>query len=451
MNLVLNTTQKLLMSQKMLQSTMILQMSTTELMDYVNTLTEENPVLEVKNKYDEEPSANILRRKIEYLDSSDEQNRTYYSQEKDDEDENDMWKFRQSTEESLAEFIISQINVLKISKKEMAVCDFIAGCLDESGYLRQSNAQIAASLNITEDEAQKAVETVQSLEPAGVCARDLSECLMIQIKQLGIKNHVLNAIIENHLSLVGKNQLQLIAKKIKAPIEEVSAAVGIIKTLNPKPGSGFVSHGSVEYIIPDAVVTGQNGEYVITLNDSFSAGLNVSGFYKDIIKGEGESEAKEFVYSKIRQAQWVIKCISRRKETLYNIINAIVHKQTEFFDKGEGYIKPLSLSDVAYDAGIHESTVSRTARGKYIQCRHGVYPLNYFFRQAAAEAFGQGVTQEKIQSMIKKLIDSEDKSAPLSDRKIADELSAMGIDISRRTVAKYRGIMGINGISGRKC
>ena len=452
MNLVLNTTQKLLMSQKMLQSTTILQMSTTELMDYVNTLTEENPVLEVKNKYDyEQMPADIIKRKIEYLDSSDEQNRMYYSEEKDDEDENDMWKFRQSTEESLTEFIISQINVLKIPKKEMAVCDFIAGCLDESGYLRQNDEQIAKSLNITEDEAQKAVKIVQSLEPAGVCARNLSECLMLQIKRLGIENDVLNRIVENHLALVGKNQLQLIAKKIKAPIEEVSAAVGIIKTLNPKPGSGFVSEGSVEYIVPDAVVTGKNGEYTITLNDSFSASVNISGFYKDIIKGEGEGEAKDFVYSKIRQAQWVVKCISRRKETLYNIISAIVSKQTEFFDKGEGYIKPLTLNDIANDAGIHESTVSRTARGKYIQCRHGVYPLNYFFRQAVSEAFGQGVTQEKIQAMIKNLIDNEDKSAPLSDRKIADELLSMGVDISRRTVAKYRGIMGINGISGRKC
>ncbi len=451
MNLVLNTTQKLLMSQKMLQSTTILQMSTTELMDYVNTLTEENPVLEVKNKYDDEPPADILKRKIEYLDSSDEQNRMYYSEEKDDEDENDMWKFRQSTEESLTEFIISQINVLKIPKKEMAVCDFIAGCLDESGYLRQTNEQIAKSLNITESEAEKAVKIAQSLEPAGVCARNLSECLMLQIQRLNIENDVLNSIVENYLALVGKNQLQLIAKKIKAPLEEISAAVGIIKTLNPKPGSGFVSKGSVEYIVPDAVVTGQNGEYTITLNDSFSAAVNISGFYKDIIKGEGEGEAKEFVYSKIRQAQWVVKCISRRQETLYNIISAIVHKQTEFFDKGEGYIKPLTLNDIASDAGIHESTVSRTARGKYIQCRHGVYPLNYFFRQAAAEAFGQGLTQEKIQAMIKNLIDNEDKSSPLSDRKIADELLAMGVDISRRTVAKYRGIMGINGISGRKC
>ena len=186
MNLVLNTTQKLLMSQKMLQSTTILQMSTTELMDYINTLTEENPVLEVKNKYDDEPPADILKRKIEYLDSSDEQNRMYYSEEKDDEDENDMWKFRQSTEESLTEFIISQINVLKIPKKEMAVCDFIAGCLDESGYLRQTNEQIAKSLNITESEAENAVKTLQSLEPDGVCARNLSQCLMLKSQRLNI-------------------------------------------------------------------------------------------------------------------------------------------------------------------------------------------------------------------------------------------------------------------------
>lgn len=451
MNLVLNTTQKLLMSQKMLQSTMILQMSSAELAEYVSTLTEENPVLEFNNRLGGDIPIDNIRRKIEYLDSSDEQNSTYYSQEKDDEDENDMWKFRQSEDESLTEFVISQIKTLKISKHDAGICIFVAGCIDDGGYLRQSNDEIAESLGITVSEAEKAVSIIQSLEPSGVGARNLSECLLIQIKNLGIKDRLIEHIIENHLSLVGKNRLQLIAKTEKVSLEEVSNAVNVIKKLNPKPGSGFVSGSGVEYIIPDAVVTGSNGKYTITLNDYFSAGVNISDFYRDIIKNNSDGEAKNFVYAKIRQAQWVVKCIAKRKETLYNIISAVVQRQTEFFDKGEGHIKPLTLADVAAQAGIHESTVSRTARGKYIQCRHGVYPLGYFFRQAATEAFGEGVTQEKIQAMIKELIDNEDSSAPLSDRKIAEELSARGIEISRRTVAKYRGIMGINGISGRKC
>lgn len=451
MNLVLNTTQKLLMSQKMLQSTMILQMSSAELAEYVSTLTEENPLLEFNSKNGAEIPIDNIRRKIEYLDSSDEQNSTYYSQEKDDEDENDMWKFRQSEEESLTEFVISQIKTLKISKRDAGICVFVAGCIDEVGYLRQSNEEIAESLGITVSEAEKAVNIIQSLEPSGIGARNLSECLLIQIKNLGINDKLIEHIIKNHLDLVGKNRLQIIAKTEKVSVDEVSKAVNIIKKLNPKPGSGFISGLSIEYIVPDAIVTGSDGKYTITLNDYFSAGVNISDFYRNIIKDDSDGEAKNFVYAKIRQAQWVVKCIAKRKETLYNIIFAIVEKQTEFFDKGEGHIKPLTLSDIAAKAGIHESTVSRTARGKYIQCRHGIYPLGYFFRQAATEVFGEGITQEKIQAMIKELIDNEDSASPLSDRKISEELSARGIEISRRTVAKYRGIMGINGISGRKC
>ena len=301
------------------------------------------------------------------------------------------------------------------------------------------------------EEAEKGIKTVQSLEPYGVGASNLEQCLEIQARMLGVDDDIVIEIIRKYLNLVGKNQLPVIAKKLKASLDEVSMAVSFIKTLNPKPGSGFKSEESVEYIVPDAAVTGENGNYQITLNEYFTAGVNISGFYRDIIKNDGDSDAKNFVYSKIRQAQWVVKCITKRNETLYNIIKAIVEKQTEFFDRGEGYIKPLTLSVVAAEAGIHESTVSRTVKGKYIQCRHGVFPLGYFFRQTAAEAFGQGLTQEKIQEMIRGLIDGEDPSAPLSDRKISDELSKRGVDISRRTVAKYRGIMGINGISGRKC
>ena len=451
MNLVLGTTQKLLMSQNMLQSTSILQMSTPELMEYVNRLTEENPVLEVKKDFEDEQVFNALKRKIDYLDSSDEQNRIYYSEERDDEEENDDWKFKQEEGKTLYDFILEQVNVLKYDESLISICDFIAGSLDENGYLKYDAEDIAGFLGISQIKAQEAVDIIKSLEPAGVGASGVKECLKIQAERLGIFNGILKNIIEDCLEMVGKNQIGAIAKKLKQPQDDIIEAINTIKSLNPRPSSGFMSGDRFEYITPDAVISGENGKYSVIMNEYFTADVKLNRFYKDIIKNGDNAEAKEYIYSKIRQAQWVVKCISKRSETLYKIICAIVERQTEFFDLGRGHIKPLSLGSVADVVGIHESTASRAVKGKYIQCRHGVYPLSYFLRQAAAESYqGDSLTQEKIQKMIKELIDNENKNSPLSDRKIADELLKEGVDISRRTVAKYRSAMGINGISGRK-
>ncbi len=451
MKLELNTSQKMLINQKLIQSTMILQMSTAELFEYVNHISEENPVLEVKNDYYFDYYKDT-KKKSDYVNTYDEQNRIYYKEEKDEENDNSDWKFKQSTEKTLFDFLLEQIMSLKISKNELSVCIFIAGCINNAGYIYLSDSQIADMLNTDINLVKKAINIIQSLEPNGVCAHNLSECLLIQINKLKIDNTLLKTIIKNYIELLGKNQIRLIAKKTGAKIADVNSAVDIIKNLNPKPGNGFLSEHEIDYVIPDAIIDIKNGICEININDFFSAEINISDFYMNILKYDYYTDdAKEFVYSKIRQAEWISKCILKRKETLYKIIKAVTEKQYDFFQNGKGHISPLLLSDVASYVKIHESTVSRTIKGKYIQCKYGVYPLSYFFRQAVTEKFGEGITQEKIQTFITNVIDKEDKSAPLSDRKIAEELlSKHGIDISRRTVAKYRGILGIKGISGRR-
>lgn len=450
MNLVLNTTQKLLLSQKMIQSSKILQMDSQQLYEYVSSLSVENPVLEIKVNDVEYDKFSSLRGKIEYLDSSDEQNRTYYYYEKEDADENDNWKFQTDSEVTLSSFLEEQLLLLDLPQRDMQCLKFMINCLDNNGYMSFRKEELSFVLKISENEVDRLMGMIKKLEPVGVGASSVSECMLLQLHNIKERNITAEKIAENYIDLLGKNQLHIISKKLHVSVKEVENAVKIIRSLNPKPGAAFNSDSKTEYIVPDAIIEKVNGKYEILFNDGFSADVIVSSFYKDIIKNGTDDKAAEFVDKKIKQANWVVKCISKRRDTMLKIIKTIIERQFDFFEHGPESIHPLLLSDVAKAVNMHESTISRAVHFKYIQCRHGVFPLSYFFHQAAALQNGKTIIQEDVKNIIKEIIDSEDKSSPLSDRIISDELSKRGLDISRRTVAKYRSQMGILGISGRK-
>ncbi|MDD3570470.1 MAG: RNA polymerase factor sigma-54 [Lachnospiraceae bacterium] len=449
MDLVLNTSQKLLMSQKMLQSTEILQMSSTELLDYIKEMSVENPVVDYDEKNDESEKFDSIREKLDYLDASDEQNRTYYTEQKSDESENDDWKFKENSHESLEEYLMEQVNVMHCNKDIRCMASYIVGCTDENGYLKDDVLEIARILHISEEKTMQALALVQEFEPAGVCARNIQECLVIQLKRKGIKNRIAERIIEDCLETLGKNQLHIIAKKLKVSLAEVSEAVSLIKTLNPKPGNSFDSGKNFEYIVPDAiVVNGENG-YEIVLNDKFFPNIGINGYYKSMMSSN-DDKTKEYIQNKIKQAEWVMTCIAKRNATLMKTLESIVEIQKDFFDNGSGHVKPMCLNDVAQVIGMHESTVSRSIKQKYLQCRYGVYPLSYFFQACVTVGDEESLTPERIKIMIKDIVDDEDKKSPLSDREITEKLNGAGVEISRRTVAKYREAIGILGTSGRK-
>jgi len=451
MNLVLNTTQKMLLSQKMILSSKILQMDSQQLYEYANRLAEENPVFEVTPKtFEGGDSVSALKTKIEYLDSSDEQNRTYYNYEKEDSDENDDWKFKSEDKPELCDYLVEQLLLFDIPKKDIPYLKFIIDCLDQNGYMPFSVAELSAVLEISEDKVSHFLDIIKTLEPAGIGASSVSECILLQLRRLKTRSQTAEKIAESCIELLGKNQLHVISKKLRISVSEVEKAANIIRSLNPKPGAPYNSGEETRYIIPDAVVEKINGKYEIRFNDGFSADVVISGFYRGLIKNTSDEKAAEFVDKKIKQASWVVKCISKRRETILHIIEVIIEKQLDFFEYGPENIHPLLLSDVAKTLNMHESTVSRAIHFKYIQCRHGVYPLSYFFHHSCVVSSGQTVIQDNVKNTIKEIIDSEDKSSPLSDRKISDELVKRGLDISRRTVAKYRSQMGILGISGRK-
>lgn len=453
MDLILTTSQKLMLSQKMLQSAEILQMSSQELVEYIKELSIENPVVEYEEKTPEESRFDLVKKKLEWLGETDEQNKFYYREEKEEESNNDMWNFKENIGENLEEYLLSQINVLPIKKSRLKIAHYLVECIDANGYLDGTIKEIAECLKVEEIAVQEMLSLIQSLEPLGVGARDLKECLLIQIKSCDVCCPLAEKIIESDLEALGKNQLPLIAKKYKVSIEEVIEACSMIRNLNPKPGNSFSSNKALEYITPDAIIVQEKEEYKIVLNDYYFPKISINTYYKNIVTQDSSDQAKNYVCDKIRQAEWAMKCISKRNTTLLKTIEIIVDYQKDFFRWGPGHMRPMKLADVAERIQMHESTVSRAVRDKYVQCSWGVFALSSFFcsGMAAKSYSGDGkITPETIKLKIKSIIDEENKQSPLSDREITEKLNQIGIEISRRTVAKYREAIGILGASGRK-
>ena len=450
MELKMDVSQNLALSQKMIQSTEILQMGSVELENYMKELAVENPVVDLEDTKEVASPVDELLRKLEWLDSSDESNRVYYSQDYD-EDTRDQWNFSADEGEDLADYLMSQLIGSRYSDAQMEVLNYMVLCLDSKGYFTESLEETADRFHMDTEKVRELLGVLQNLEPAGVGARDLKECLLLQLDRQEIEDITVRPVVSDYLELLGKNQLHVIARKMKVPTEEVALAAKVIKGLNPKPGSGFSSREHLKYITPDVVVVRLGGYYEILLNESMYPKLSVNSYYLNLLKSDTSAETKNYVHEKVSQAQWIMNCISQRNRTLLNVTKAIIDVQSAFFAKGPGNLRPMKLADIADRLSVHESTVSRAVRDKYMQCSWGVYPLNYFFSKgiAAGAAFAN-VTPEDVKRAIHAIIDRENKKKPLSDRLIAAQLDAMDIHISRRTVAKYREEEGLKDASGRK-
>ncbi len=456
MELKMEVAQTLGLSQRMIQSTEILQMSAQELDTYLKELAVENPVVDIEEKYEKQGESERdveLQKKLEWLASSDEQNRVYYSEEysSDEDDNQDMWNVSDNRGEDLAEYLMSQLVTLALNDKQQAIAEYLIDLLDSRGYFTESVEQISDRLNISQEELLGGLAIVQTLEPAGVGARNLSECLLLQMDRQKIEDKVTREIVANYLEQIGKNQLPQIAKKMKITVEDVLQAKEVIKTLNPKPGNSFSSRENLKYITPDVTVVKLKDYYEILLNEYMYPRISINGYYRNMLKTGSDRETKEYVTTKVKQAEWIMQCVSQRNVTLMNVSKCIVDIQEKFFTYGPGYLQPLKLADVAEAIGVHESTVSRAVKDKYLQCSWGIYPMNYFFVCAISKTGRENTaTADKAKTLLKEIIDSENHEKPYSDRILAEKLAEMGVNISRRTVTKYREAMGLKDASGRK-
>lgn len=450
MDLSLSLSQKLALSQKMQQSAEILQMSSAELSEYIKELSIENPVVEYEEQEEQNKKFDILKKKMDWMDASDEQNKTYYQEDKEEEDSNDIWNFRQSQGESLENYLLSQVNVLHMEPLERTILHYLIESMDTNGYLEDNPFILAQRLHVKESTLRKSLSVIQALEPAGVGAFSLKECLLLQLKRQENPCLLAEKIIQNELEALGKNQIPQIAKRLKVKTEDVIVAYQQIKKLNPKPGNSFVSNKNLDYVVPDVVVTKEKDNFKIILNNMYQPQIKINQYYKTIMNMKEENAAKEYVYHKIKQAEWVIQCITKRNTTLMKTMEVIVVMQKSFFEKGPGNLYPMRLCDVAQKIEMHESTVSRTIREKYLQCSWGVLPLHYFFSTGITTSDSNKMTPDRIKQLIKEIIEKENKQSPFSDREITEKLNTYGIEISRRTVTKYREAINIPGTTGRK-
>jgi RNA polymerase sigma-54 factor len=448
-NLSLTQEQKLIMTQQMQLSVKLLQMSSFELQQFVEKELQENPVLESKSDGSEQNDAKNRVDHKELVKYFEFDNYSHHSYDKDDE-EVSPFNFI-SNRKSLKHYLFEQILELSESDFIKSVCEYIVDNLDEKGYLDITVGNISKDINVNLELAEKALVLVQSLEPLGIGARDIKECLKIQLQKRGIEDNNIYNIIDNYLEYLAENKYPLIAKEIGISPREAQAYGDIIKSLEPKPSRGFYTGEDTKYITPDAYIKKIDNQYFITMNDDLTPRLSINSVYKEILLENADKDAVDYVKEKMNSAMFLIKSIDQRKSTIYRVLEKIVEMQREYFDFGENYLKPMTLKEIADELGMHESTISRAIRDKYIYASRGLIKVKDMFTTGIVSyASGEDISTKKIKSKIKELIDAEDKNRPLSDQNICDILNETDMNISRRTVAKYREEMCIKASSKRK-
>jgi RNA polymerase sigma-54 factor len=451
-NIELNTSQKMIFSPQMQQSIEVLQMGAQELLNYIRSLAEENPIIEIEERSDEFDRYEDLKRKLEWLETPHDEYKVYY-QEGDVESEEaarDRLSYVETEEEDLYEHLQLQLSLVKSSDEIRKAAQYIIECIDGNGYIDEGLKEIAARAGIGLEKTKEALHLVQSLEPPGIGARNLKECLLLQLERNKQENSTVTLIIENHLEMLSNNRLDIISKELDVSIDEVKQAYMIIQKLNPRPGSGFGTKREIRYQTPDLIVVKFRDYYEVLLNEYFYPKISISSYYLNILRQDSEREVKEYISGKIKEADWAIKCITQRNTTLIKVVSRIVEHQRKFFESGKGHLIPMNQKDIADVMGVHESTVSRAIRGKHLQCTWGVYSLDYFFINGLSLGGEERIASDSIKSRIKEIISGESLKKPYSDQQISDLLNREGISIARRTVAKYREELNIPGASKRK-
>ena len=445
LNLNLIQEQKLVMTQEMRLSLKVLQMSSLELREYVDKEYQENPILEIESASVEPKEEMDYKSLMKYLDS----NGTDSSEPRDFDQEKTSPLDYVSVDETLSDYLQSQLCAFDLDDYEETLCMFIIDSLNSWGYFTDDLPEVAELIGASLEDMEKALLLVQSLEPMGIGARNLKDCLIIQLISKGIFMDAHEIIIDEHLGDIAEGRISTIAKSLKMEISEVQNLVDEIRELEPKPSRGFFDGRKPSYIHPDGTITVENGEISLTMNNEFIPRLMISKVYKDFKFTAEQKETKEYLNEMMNKAIFLLKSIDKRKDTLKLVLEEIVKRQKTYFLCGGGFLKPLTMKDIAEELGIHESTISRAIREKYVLTPKGIIRIKDLFKTAAKGA-GEEVSTDYVIDHIKSLIQGEDRKNPLSDQAITDILNGKGIDIKRRTVAKYRDELGINSSSKRK-
>lgn len=441
------------LSNKMIESLQVLQMSRGELEERIEDLYAENPLLELDERGEaapQPPGAESLR-KLEWLARFDEQNSAYMRQETDGEEDGWLENIAAPHEETLADSLMEQLAGRGFGDGDMKIFRYVAESLDERGYFADGPAELASRFGIEIRKAELLHCEMKRLDPPGICARGLAECLALQLDRMD-GCEIEKEIVTSHLEALAKRQIKTIARELRITEARVLAALEKIRTLNPKPANGFTRGEPASYVSPDVTVTQRAGDFSVELNFDVGASLSINRSYLELARSGGcPDDVRRYIECKAREAEQISANIRRRNDTLTQLAACIAEEQREFFLRGRGALRPLRMKAVAEKLGLHESTISRAVSGKYLQCRWGIFSLGYFFTKGySLDGGGAEIATQQVKEKLRAVIAREDRDKPYSDQKLSEILSVMGIEISRRTVAKYRDELGIAGCRARK-
>jgi RNA polymerase sigma-54 factor len=464
----LKLTQQPIMTPQLQQAIKLLQLSRMELMDLVRQEEEENPILEevIEPHVETEPLETNYETPTpspsETKESSGEEfgmpafdwrTSGYSSRAKKSEEEDDRPTFENflTKKATLADQLLWQLRLNDFSEEERVIGTLIIGNLNEDGLLQGSLEEIASQSGFDLGNLETVLQKVQAFDPPGVGARDLRECLLLQAQQVYPGESLVQKIISDRLGQLAKRNYQAMARELQVPMEEVVRATRLISELDPKPGRSF-SDENIPYITPDVYVYKVGEEYVVVLNEDGLPKLRISPYYRDILREQVQpsGEAKEYINEKIRSALWLIKSIHQRQRTIFRVSKSIVRFQREFLDRGVAHLRPMVLKDVALDVEMHESTISRVTSNKYIHTPQGIFELKYFFNSSINTARGENIASESVKEKIREILSKEDTQKPYSDQELVEILKRQDILIARRTVTKYREMLGVLPSTRRK-
>jgi RNA polymerase sigma-54 factor len=457
--------QSLVMTPQLQQAIKLLQLGREDYLEEIEKALLENPVLENAQEVERyvppatpEGDKPVQREGAEAKPETDFANyfelhadsvSTTQYRGKDWDEERPSLESSLSRKQGLAEHLMWQLRTSELTSKEKEAAVFIIGNLDRNGYLSASLEELSEDSGMEPAIMERALKEIQTFDPIGVGARDLRECLLIQLDNSGMGDSLAAKIVDSALSKLETRRYEAIAKELGVAVEQVYEAIKAIQRLEPRPGRPFVDEEPI-YITPDIYVRMVEGEWRVSLNEAGMPKLRVGKGYQELIEKAPAGSEKEYLQEKLKSASWLIRSIQQRQQTIYKVAESIMRFQSDFLEQGISGLKPLVLREVAEDVEMHESTVSRVTTNKYIHTPHGVFELKYFFSSGLNSADGSSVSSESVKEKIKAMIAEEKPTEPLSDQSIAEQLKREGIDIARRTVAKYREMLGIPSSSSRK-
>ena len=437
----------------MQQSLQFLQAPAMELQSLVQQEIEINPVLEESpEEAKPEADAEDWDKQLKELRQKDEEWREYFAQSNTpaatynpEAAERRQFLFDSQVEAPhLSDHLLRQLTLTTSNPEMIRVGEEIIGNVDDAGFLKIPLVEVAQSARVEYPTAQAALDLIQTFDPVGVAARDLRECLLIQINRLGKSEELEALVVGQHLAELGRKKYQDIARALKVPLDRVQAAAQFIATLQPRPGSSFSSDDKQNIVQAELSVQKMGDDWVVVMNDDPVPRLRISDTYKDLLVNNGhDTGLREYLKEKIRAGKFLIKCLHQRQTTIFNIATEIVKRQRAFFDQGVAHLKPLTMNQVAEVVGVHETTVSRAIANKYVQTPYGLFDLKYFFTPGYQTATGEVMSNTSVKDAIQDLISRENPAKPLSDQEIVKILSERGIPLARRTVAKYRSELGL--------